>query len=154
MSFLQTLAAAAGTWQGTNRLHNPETGQHDDSPSTLTVTPVLDGRFVRLDYTWLFQGAPQSGVMLVGHENEANIDTAYWIDSWHNGDKGMLCRGPATDDDSATLKGSFAAPPGPDWGWDIVLTPVPGQSFTIVMHVYSPEGEQGPAVEASYMPGG
>jgi hypothetical protein len=154
MSILAQLAACAGQWQGTNRLYDPNhDDQPDDTPSTLSVTPILNGRFVRLDYTWRYQGQPQSGALIVGHEDQANVDTAYWVDTWHNGDKGMLCRGPARDGASSmTVAGTFAAPPGPDWGWDIVLTPRAGQSFEIVMHVYTPEGVQGPAVEARYSP--
>ena len=160
MTILEKLAACAGTWQGTNRLFDPNNNQQpDDTPSTLIVTPMLKGRFVRpdyaflrLDYTWSYRGEAQSGAMLVGHEKEANMDTAYWMDTWHNGDKGLLCRGPAGDGDSLTVNGTFAAPPGPDWGWDIIFTPKPGEAFGIVMHVYTPEGEQGPAVEASYAP--
>ena len=152
MTFLEKLAACAGTWQGTNRLHDPSTKQPDDTPSTLVITPILDGRFVRLDYTWRWDGQPQSGAMIVGHEDQANVDTAYWVDTWHNRDVGMLCRGPGGDGASITVAGTYAAPPGPDWGWDIGLTPKPGESFEIVMHVYTPEGEQGPAVEAWYTP--
>lgn len=153
MTLLEKLAACAGTWQGTNRLYDPNNNQQpDDTPSTLIVTPMLDGRFVRLEYTWSYQGQAQSGAMMLGHENEANVDTAYWVDTWHNGDKGMLLRGPAGDGDSITVVGAFPAPPGPDWGWDVILTPKPGEAFGIVMHVYTPEGEQGPAVEANYTP--
>jgi hypothetical protein len=152
MTTLAQLAACAGTWQGTNRLHSPETGQAEDSPSTLSVTPMLDGRFVRLEYTWNYQGAPQAGALIVGHDSEAKADTAYWVDTWHNGDKSLVCRGPAGEGGTLTVKGAFAAPPGPDWGWDIVLTPKPGASLEIVMHVYTPEGEQAPAVEARYTP--
>ena len=154
MTTLEQLAACAGRWQGTNRLHTPDTGFLDDTPGTLEVTPILGGRFVRLDYTWRWDDQPQSGAMIVGHEDKANVDTAYWVDTWHNSDKGMLCRGPAGSGDSMTVAGTYAAPPGPDWGWDIVLTPKPGESFEIVMHVYTPEGEQGPAVEAKYTPVG
>ena len=34
--------------------------------STATVTPVLGGRFIRVDYTWGYQGRPQEGSLLVG----------------------------------------------------------------------------------------
>src|SRR5688500_6011290 len=112
MTFLETLAACAGQWAGNNRLHDPHTQQPEDTPGTLIVTPLLDGRFVRLDYTWSWQGQPQSGAMIVGHENDANVDTMYWVDSWHNGDKGMLMRGPGGDGQSITVNGTFAAPPG------------------------------------------
>jgi len=38
------------------------------------------------------------------------------------------------------------------WPRAYTLTPKPGQAFEIVMHVYTPEGEQGPAVEARHAP--
>ena len=150
MPILPNLLAAAGRWQGTNRLHDPNTNQTEDTPSTLVVTPMLAGRFVLLEYTWQWQGQPQSGAMIVGHEPDTHLDTAYWVDTWHNGDRGMLCQGPGGDTNAATVRGTFPAPPGPDWGWDIVLTPKARESFEIVMHVYTPDGEQGPAVEAWY----
>src|SRR5687768_11260791 len=138
MPILPSLVAAAGRWQGTNRLHDPSTQQPEDTPSTLVVTPMLDGRFVLLEYTWQWQGQPQSGAMIVGHEPEPNLDTAYWVDTWHNGDRGMLCHGQGGDGPTATVRGTFPVPPGPDWGWDIILTPNARESFEIVMHVYTP----------------
>ncbi len=60
---------------------------------------------------------------------------------------------PAGDGAVITVVGSFAAPPGPDWGWDIVLTPQPGAALSMLMHIYTPEGEMAPAVEAAYTPG-
>ena len=43
------LLQAVGAWRGTSRLHDPNTGAPEDSPSTATISPVLDGRFLRLD---------------------------------------------------------------------------------------------------------
>jgi hypothetical protein len=52
MSILEKLAVCAGPWQGTNRLYDPNNNDRpDDTPGTLSAAPMLDGRFVRLDYT-------------------------------------------------------------------------------------------------------
>jgi hypothetical protein len=45
---------------------------------------------------------------------------AAWTDSWHMDHKLMVCRGDI-DATSLRLLGTYAAPPGPDWGWRIVI---------------------------------
>ena len=69
MNPVEGLAALAGNWSGTNTLQDPNTGKPEESPSTVTVTPILGGRFVRLDYTWGYQGTPQEGSLLVGFDS-------------------------------------------------------------------------------------
>jgi hypothetical protein len=65
---VEALTAVAGQWNGSNTLQDPNTGKPEESPSTATLAPVLGGRFVRLDYTWGYQGKPQEGSLLVGFE--------------------------------------------------------------------------------------
>ena len=48
-----------------------------------------------------------------------------------------------------SLLGSYAAPPGPDWGWRIVLEPL-SETLQIRMDNITPDGEDLPAVEATY----
>ena len=149
MGTLDTLLAGAGRWRGTSTLHDPETRAPDAAPSTAIVTPVLAGRFVRLDYTWAYRGKPQEGSMLIGHVAESRLLTVHWIDTWHMSDRVMACQGPPNTTGVIDVLGSYAAPPGPDWGWRIVITP--GQkTLGIVMYNISPEGREEPAVDASY----
>jgi len=152
MTTLDGLLACAGTWHGTSSLQDPTAGVAADSPSLATVTPVLGGRFVRLDYTWSYQGKPQEGSLLIGFEKKADKVTMHWIDGWHNGDKVMVCTGPGpTSSPTLSALGSYAAPPGPDWGWRIEVTPEAGQGFRIVMYNLWPDGSREElAVEASY----
>jgi Protein of unknown function (DUF1579) len=150
MSALDGLAACAGSWRGTSTLQDPHAGKPDESASTATVTPVLGGRFVRLDYTWSYGGQPQEGSLLVGWQKKPGTVTAHWIDSWHNGSGSMSLTGPAPDGGSTlTVRGSYPAPPGPDWGWRIDLTPG-GGTLSVVMHNVWPEGKEELAVEAAY----
>ncbi len=51
MPGLEALAAMAGTWTATYELRG-DPSFDCDTPSTATVTPILGGRFVRIDYTW------------------------------------------------------------------------------------------------------
>lgn len=112
MSALDTLLARAGRWRGTSTLQDPDTGTPDAGPSTAVVTPVLGGRFVRLDYTWRYRGPKERGV----------ID----------------------------VRGSYAAPPGPDWGWRFIIAPAQ-MSLGLVMYNITPAGQEALAVEASYV---
>lgn len=151
MNVLDPLIACAGTWRGKSTLQDPSNNIAQDSSSDLTVTPVLGGRFVRLDYTWSYNDAPQEGSILVGYEKKPETLTAHWIDSFHNGTKVMACTGPKPDGPTLSVRGSYAAPPGPDWGWRIAITPEDGGTLRIVMHNLWPEGGQEDlAVEAHY----
>jgi hypothetical protein len=153
MSIFDALSACAGSWRGTSTLQDPHNNISDESPSDLTVTPVLGGRFVRLDYTWSYQGKPQEGSMLIGFDKGADTVTAHWIDSFHMGNKVMACTGPRPEGRTLSVRGSYAAPPGPDWGWRIDLTPEDEGTLRMVMFNVWPESEGGKeelAVEASY----
>ena len=147
---LERLTASAGAWQGTSTLQDPGRLEPETTPSSLTITPILNGRFVRLDYTWSYKGAPQAGSMLVGHQKSAKTISIHWIDTWHNSDNVMAMSAPAETSSLLTVRGSYPAPPGPDWGWKIALTPDVDGRVRIVMHNVSPEGEEYLAVEGEY----
>jgi hypothetical protein len=150
VNVLAGLTACAGRWRGTSRLHDPNTNKLEDSASTLAVTPVIGGRFFRLDYTWSYRGAPQEGSLLLGFERDADKLTGHWIDSWHMGDSVMACTGRKPEGPTFSLRGSYAAPPGPDWGWRLEITPDPPGGVRLLMNNISPDGSEELAVEASY----
>jgi hypothetical protein len=149
MNIFDKLLACVGNWSGTSTLQDPNTGKPEESSSTATVIPVLGGRFVRIDYTWSYQGNPQEGSLLIGYEAELKVATAYWIDSWHMGNSVMTCPGVADRDDSLSMLGSYGPPEGP-WGWRITLTPEEGQRLGVVMFNIEPNGKEWLAVEAHY----
>lgn len=146
---LERLAECAGSWRGDNSLQDPMMNVADESPSTAAVAPVLGGWFVRMDYTWSYQGKPQEGSLLVGFDPEAGELSGHWIDSWHMSRKVMALAGTPSGDGVLRLAGSYAAPTGPDWGWRIELSPSP-DALRMEMANISPEGEVYPAVEAVY----
>ena len=150
MSAFDRLSACAGSWRGTNRLQDPHTNASGDSPSSLVVTPVLRGRFVRLDYTWAYHEKPQEGSRLVGRDAQSGEVTAHWIDSWHMSDKVMACRGAAADSGALSVRGSYAAPPGPDWGWRMTITPDDRGTLRVVMYNVTPDEQEELAVDAAY----
>src|SRR4051794_28664454 len=92
---IEALTSDSGNRSGTNTLQDPNTGKPKVSPSRATVTPVLCGRFVRVDSTWGYQGQPQEGSLLVGFDPQSGEISGHWIDTWHMDRKDMACLGSA-----------------------------------------------------------
>src|SRR5262245_1855414 len=111
MSALQALHNLVGNFSATSKLWIYSTEEPRSCHSDAVVTPVAQGKFLRLDYTWQFDGTPQSGSILIGHESDRNTVTAVWIDSWHMGEKYMACEGKfiagGSDNSAIELRGSY-----------------------------------------------
>lgn len=139
----------SGEWQGSTRLYlEPPPAPGIASETKLSVTPVAGASFLQFSYDWTHEGESQSGLLLFAYEEE-NVASAAWVDSFHMSSKIMSFTGTAADG-SATLLGSYEAPPGPDWGWRIVIRPVSSKELQIVMHNISPEGQEDLAVQSDY----
>jgi hypothetical protein len=150
MTSLATLIRLIGQWAGSNRLHVVWlTPPVQDSDTTASVSLAAQGQFLAISYTWAYEGKPQDGLLLIGSGEAANSVKAVWIDSWHMSDKFMLLEGTVEPSGSISMRGAYAAPPGPDWGWRIVIEPGDA-AFRMTMHNISPEGEEIPAVEATF----
>jgi len=149
MSAFEKLAGSSGTWVGRYTLQDPMNNIADDSESSLTVVPVLGGRFVRLDYNWAYHGERQEGSMLLGRNPKSGDVTAHWIDTWHNGTGAMACTGKDSNSETLEVRGSYPAPPGPDWRWRTLISPS-GDSFDIVMYNVWPEGKEERAADMRY----
>ena len=150
MNGLNSLIARAGEWRGKNLLQDPETNQPEESVSTLTLTPVLENRFVRAEYTWQYRGTAQEGCFLIGYEADTQTISLHWIDTWHMGDKVMACRGIVDARGRIAARGSYAAGDGPDWGWTIQIDPGEDQTLRVAMANVAPDGQEYPAVEGLY----
>ena len=138
-----------GEWRGTKQLYlEPPPTPPVSSPSKLFVKPVAGGSFLQFDYDWTYEGEEQAGLLLFGYD-EKNAASAAWVDSFHMSTTIMSCAGRAADG-LADLSGSYAAPPGPDWGWRITIRSVSPNELAIAMHNISPEGQEDLAVQIDY----
>ena len=148
MQNLDALKSTAGEWSGESTLFHPP-GKTETSPSSVVVTPVVGGRFARVDYTWATGGEAQEGSMLVGCEETSGDASLFWIDTWHTGPAGMLCAGSVDSNGKIEVRGSYPAGDGPDWGWRIVLSPL-NKKLEITMFNVTPDGAEERAVEGNY----
>ena len=137
-----------GEWQGSNRLWLRPGEPVRESDTTASVALVAGDRFATVRYFWAEGGKPQDGLLVVPAE-EQTADS-FWVDSWHMGDKFLLLRREETKEGLLTARGTYAAPPGPDWGWRITIRSESEDEMRIVMHNILPQGEELLAVEASY----
>jgi Protein of unknown function (DUF1579). len=152
MSVSEIFGKLIGEWTGANRLHAPWIAENPitDSDSKAKIEFSAQGRFLKIEYDWAFQGEKQEGLILLGIEKETNSVKAFWIDSWHMGDKFMVSEGTESENGTISLKGFYKVLDHPDWGWRTVLESENPSSFKITMYNVSPEGEESLAVEANY----
>lgn len=130
--------ALLGDWSGEKSLwFDPKARPHAVCASTLSVAPEALGQFLALRYRWSFESKPQEGLLLVGNDNSQDAVSAAWVDSFHSSGAVMKFSGSASADGFSVL-GSYAAPPGPDWGWSITLKLVDATRLEVLMHNIEP----------------
>lgn len=149
MALPDPLSALAGNWVGTNQLWLDPEQPAAESAATAEIATAAQGRFLTIAYTWAESG-PQDGLLVVGHNPDAGEATASWIDSWHNGDNMMICRGAIDEHGHVSVRGAYAAPPGPDWGWRVVVEPDAPGEFRLLMFNITPDGQEFPAVRVDF----
>lgn len=139
-----------GEWGGTNAVYLTPEAQPEKSQTTARVYPTAMGKFLVIAYNWAFANEQQEGLLLLGAEGTNGTLTASWIDSFHNGDRIMLCSGILKPDSPFIVIGSYPAPPGPDWGWKLALELEGEANFALRMFNITPDGLEYLAVEAIY----
>ncbi len=146
---LETWCGLTGAWRATYSLRG-DPSFDGDSPSDAVVTPLLGGRFVRIDYTWSDRGKAQAGEMLIGFEPAPGLVTVVWIDSWHNGARMLISTGSLDEGLAIDVRGVY--PTGvdsPDWSWRTRLE-ASASSWTMTMFNVAPDGDETLAVSARY----
>jgi hypothetical protein len=145
------LASLAGRWHGTSRLVlSWKTPSEFRSESTAEVRRVAGGRAVTVTYTWAHEGKPCEGFLLVARDGASDAAHVTWMDSWHQRDRPMHSAGTVDPRGGVEVRGSYPAPPGPDWGWRTLLAPTDDGGFTLTMYNVAPDGAEELAFENVY----
>ncbi len=146
---LAALTRLVGSWAGPNVLWVDPRLPERRSDSVMVVGTKGNGRFVTFTYTWADDDSPHDGLIVFGFDDDRQVVTAHWFDSWHTGNKVMQFEGAAEAGGAVLVRGTYPAPTGPDWGWAIRIEPG-NDAFQMIMHNVSPEGEEALAVDARY----
>ena len=80
-------------------------------------------------------------MILLALDEKSGENRSAWLDSWHMARQVMTCEC-ETNDEMATLSGSYAAPPGPDWGWRIEVDLRDPEHLTLRMFNVPPAGDE------------
>ena len=153
MSIPKGFEKLKGEWRGTNRLWlgwlPDESARESDSIATIGFE--AKDKFLSIRYDWVFEGEIHEGLLIVASEKDSPAVNAVWIDSWHQSEKFMHSNGKLENDGVLNIKGFYAVPGHPDWGWRTVIETNDENSFKFVMYNVSPEGEENLAVESVYV---
>lgn len=150
MSIPARLIGAMGQWDGQNKLWFEPGSAAFESETSAEVRGEAAGRMLALRYTWSHEGKPCEGILVLGDDVKAGRCDVAWADSFHNGDRLMPLTGPAAGDGVPDVRGSYPAPPGPDWGWRITVEHPSADALVMRMYNITPDGTAALAVEASY----
>jgi hypothetical protein len=150
MQALVDVDAVYGEWFGTNRLwFSPDEEPHVSS-SGANVIFVAGARTLALRYTWEHENQVRDGMIWLRTVDGDGDVAVVWADAFHTGGDFMLCRRTPVAGALLAATGSYAAPPGPDWGWRIELYADRTDELRIIMYNIRPEGREDLAVEAVY----
>jgi hypothetical protein len=139
------LSGVVGRWSGSSRLWLEPDQEPRECAMEATIRAIAGAAFVRIEYTWTFDGRPQDGELLLCRDARASRWNAVWIDSWHMPHTFMHSTGSL--DHVVDIEGGYAVPGHPDWGW---RTRIELEGETLVLHMWnvSPEGEAALAVHS------
>jgi hypothetical protein len=140
-----------GEWAGNNLLRLSWQAPSDfNSTGRMFIQSVGNGKFLTFRYSWSHEGTAHEGAILLAHAASTGIATAGWVDSWHQSGGVLCCEGSLQEDGTIQVKGYYAAPPGPDWGWRITIAQRSDNELQMVMHNCAPDGKEDLAVQADY----
>lgn len=150
MAAIETLSRLVGDWQAISRLWLSPDDPVRESESLAAIRPAGREQFSELEYSWAFDDRPQVGRLILGQDPGSHAVKAVWFDSWHMKNDFMVCQGGVDPTGVVAVKGTYSAPPGPDWGWEILIEPDAQGGFALSMYNIPPGGEPELAVEARY----
>ena len=139
----------AGNWTGNYQLWLDPSAPPVESPTRLEIAVNESGRYATLAYHWSHDGRACDGVLVVVLNGKGRSATASWVDTFHMSDSFMVSRGTVAGS-RVDMRGSYAAPAGPDWGWRTVVEADAHDALRVLMFNVTPDGQEARAVEAVY----
>lgn len=146
MAIYPALAALVGRWSGDNTVWLEPGADPLRSSASADVRLEAEDQALCMRYAWAEEGKPQSGILLLVGDATLSAWAGAWTDSWHYAHQLMDVRGTG-DGNAVTVHGTYAAAPGPDWGWRLVLEPDDADRCTLRMFNQTPDGAEALAVE-------
>jgi hypothetical protein len=139
----------AGGWSGSNGFRLMPTDDLYDGPATAELSTAAGGHDLVLTYTWVHPvDGPQDGVLVVGSpEDEQQVLTAAWGDSWHQKPSMRTLTGRLTE-----RRLEVTADYGGGWRWAVSLDGSRDDRLTLTMHNIIPAARATDEVPAGPYP--
>jgi Protein of unknown function (DUF1579) len=144
----EKFANLVGMWDGTKRLIMSPEDPIRDCEAVAGIGLEANGKFLKINYEWSFDGAHQEGFMLF-HVDKSDNAKAVWIDSFHQSGDFMHLIGTFADG-KISVKANYTQPEYSDWAWRIVIETESDNSFSFNMFNIFPDGTEAPAVETKF----
>jgi len=140
-----------GKWRGKTKTWFEKDVLAGEADNEATITSLLAGRFISIDYQSSLEGKPFVGKMVIGFDIPYQRFTSSWIDSFHMGSQIMLSDGVGTSNGFSVL-GSYGNPEYGDklWGWRTEILFINDNEFSLTAFNISPDGEAAKATETIY----
>ena len=124
----------ATVWEGTAELwEDPQGNEVKISDCALRVEPD------KITYQWIYEGSRKTGSF------DFSESLVLWRDSWHQASP-TECDYISASWSLFAIEYTYAAAPGPSWGWRINLSERPDMALVLQMTNIAPWGEEGRAV--------
>ncbi len=150
MSIPARLAQAEGEWAGPSLLCFAPGQPTISSDSTAHVKRAVNGTALEMHYEWSYEGKPHHGVLLLTDSAGDTRCEIAWMDSFHYANRIMLLTGAFAGEGEINVRGAYAAPEGPDWGWRMTLEMPDAEALILRMFNITPDEQEAWAVEATY----
>jgi hypothetical protein len=148
MSVTQNFHKLVGMWDGSNRLTMAPEDPVRESESMACVGLEANGKFLKINYEWSFDGKPHEGLMIYGFGKESKM-TSVWIDSFHQSGDFMNCVG-TIEGDKISVKAYYTQPEYADWAWRTTVEFINENEFEFTMYNVFPDGNEAVAVESKF----
>ncbi len=143
------LASLAGSWTTQTKEWMEPDKPPVESTGAVEMKMLLDGRFLRQDFTGQMMGRPYSGIGITAYDNLRKRYVSTWIDTMSTGI--FLMEGTASaDGKTITLKGQHAEPGGGHMTHRAVWKIVDNNTQTFNMYGTYPGGKEMKMMEITY----
>jgi hypothetical protein len=144
------LLSLGGDWEGGCKTWFEPEKLADESPIRCTIQPLLDGRFIQMDYEGSLMDEAMHGRVIFGYYELRQRYEAAWVNNLHMGTGILFSTGKAIPNGFSVL-GHYPDPGGgPDWGWRTELTIQDSDHFTLTAFNILPDGREAKATQAMY----
>jgi hypothetical protein len=141
-----------GEWQGTATVWFEPDVIADQSPVHATMRPLLDGRFILMEYQGSFAGKPLDGLAILGFHLETEKYQTAWVDSFHTG-TAMIFSESSRHAKQFNVLGSYEyVSPEVDqkWGWRTEVEMTNDDELKMTAYNIESDGSEAKATETIF----